>query len=110
MSMRLADELEKRKNALTVRELALLLSLSEKLLYRLIRQGTLPALRVGASVRLDPTVTANWIRGARHRQMKSVAEHLQTSSVDCGGWPLSSWEKPTFGKSPSCAIKVRQNT
>ena len=62
MSLRLADELEKRKNALTVREL-LLLSLSEKLLYRLIRQGTLPALRVGASVRLDPNVTANWIRG-----------------------------------------------
>jgi excisionase family DNA binding protein len=63
MTMRLADELEKRKNALTVRELALLLSLSEKLLYRLIRQGALPALRVGTSVRLDPTVTANWIRG-----------------------------------------------
>jgi excisionase family DNA binding protein len=63
MSIRLADELERRKNALTVRELALLLSLSEKLIYRLIRQGVLSALRVGTSVRLDPSVTANWIRG-----------------------------------------------
>ncbi len=62
MSLRLASDVEGFKAALTVRELSRLLSLSEKLIYRLIRQGKLPALRVGTSVRLDPAVTANWIR------------------------------------------------
>jgi excisionase family DNA binding protein len=67
--MNLADEVEQHRGALTVPELARLLSLSEKLIYRLVRQGRLPAVRIGTSVRLDPAVTAAWIRG--HATVKS---------------------------------------
>jgi excisionase family DNA binding protein len=60
--MNLADEIERHDGALTVQELARILTISEKLLYRLIRQGRLPALRIGTAIRLDPGVTADWVR------------------------------------------------
>lgn len=62
MNLKVIADIESSKRALTVRDLAEILSLSEKVLYRLIRQGKLPALRVGTSVRLDPAATAKWIR------------------------------------------------
>ena len=55
------DVLRKRRKALSVADAADLLSCSPKSVYALIKQKRLPALRIGASVRLDPFHLANWL-------------------------------------------------
>ncbi len=67
--MMLADQIEEMKQALTVEQLADLLQCSKKVLYKMIQRGTLPHFRVGCMLRLDPEVTAQWLRsrrGGRH--------------------------------------------
>jgi excisionase family DNA binding protein len=63
--MMLADQIEAMKQALTVEQLAALLQCSKKTLYKMIHRGTLPHFRVGTMVRLDPEVTAQWLRSRR---------------------------------------------
>jgi excisionase family DNA binding protein len=46
---------------LDVRRTAERLGLSEKQVRRLIRRGELPALRVGAAVRVDPRELDDWL-------------------------------------------------
>ncbi len=48
--------------ALKVSELAKILSMSRKTIYKLISDGKLPVFRVGDSIRLDPVYTAEWLR------------------------------------------------
>ena len=55
------DVLRKRRKALSVADAADMLSLSPKSIYALVKQKRLPALRIGASVRLDPFHLANWL-------------------------------------------------
>lgn len=62
MSMTLIQKLESREKALTVREVAGLLRVSDKHIYELTADGTLPAFYVGRSVRLDPQDVADWLR------------------------------------------------
>jgi excisionase family DNA binding protein len=47
---------------LTVEELAELTSISPKTLYRHIKLRKLPAIRIGGCVRLNPSITADWLR------------------------------------------------
>jgi excisionase family DNA binding protein len=61
----LADQIAAMRQALTVEQLAALLQCSKKTLYRMVQRGTLPHFRVGTMVRLDPEVTAQWLR-SRH--------------------------------------------
>lgn len=60
--MKLADEIAAMKQALTVEQMAALLQCSKKALYKMIQRGTLPHFRVGSMLRLDPEVTAQWLR------------------------------------------------
>jgi excisionase family DNA binding protein len=48
--------------ALSVDELADLIHISAKTLYRHIRAKKLPAYHIGGQVRLDPRRTAEWLR------------------------------------------------
>ena len=61
--MNLADSLEKRATALTVRELAKLLSISERQVYELAASNRIPSFKIGGSVRFDPSTFAAWLRG-----------------------------------------------
>jgi excisionase family DNA binding protein len=60
--MKLADQIAAMEQALTVEQLAALLQCSKKALYKMAQRGTLPAFRVGSMLRLDPEVTAQWLR------------------------------------------------
>ena len=60
--MTLIEILESRREALTVREVAELLGVSEKHIYEMAAGGRLPAFYVGRSVRLDPQDVADWLR------------------------------------------------
>ena len=65
----LPDLVQERLRALTVRELATLLHVSERLIYRMAADATIPSFRVCGSVRFDPNATAAWLR----RSMTSPA-------------------------------------
>jgi len=54
--------IEQWGHALTVIDLAGLITLSPKQVYSLIKRGSLPSYRIASSVRLDPFKTAVWLR------------------------------------------------
>jgi excisionase family DNA binding protein len=58
----LATRIERFENALTVEELAKLLAVSTKKIYRCTARGELPSFRLGYSIRLDPSVVSRWLR------------------------------------------------
>lgn len=58
----LPTHIAQRRKALTVSELAEILSVSNKQVYALIQQGYIPSYRIGGSIRLDPGTTARWLR------------------------------------------------
>lgn len=72
--MTLIQVLESREKALTVRETAELLGVSDKHIYELVAGGTLPAFHVGRSVRLDPQDVADWLRDKKPISAKRAAE------------------------------------
>ena len=47
---------------LTVAEVADLLQLSQSHLFAQVREGRLPAIRLGRSIRFDPESLQNWLR------------------------------------------------
>jgi excisionase family DNA binding protein len=70
--MTLIEILESRGEALNVHQVAELLGVSEKKVYRLAAAGVLPAFRVGKSIRFDAQDVADWLR-QRNLQMDSLA-------------------------------------
>ena len=64
MNSDIASTLDERAGrAMTVEELADLLALDKKTIYRRIRQRQIPAFRIGTAVRCDPRRIAEWLRG-----------------------------------------------
>lgn len=60
--MTLIERLEGRREALTVQEVAELLGVSDKHIYEMTADGTLPSFHIGRSIRLDPQDIADWLR------------------------------------------------
>lgn len=60
--MNLAESLEKRSTALTVPDVAALLNISARQVYKLASGGNIPCFRIGGSVRFDPSEFAAWLR------------------------------------------------
>jgi excisionase family DNA binding protein len=58
----LASRIEKLPGALTASELATLLNMGKTALYEMAAKGRIPCIRIGATVRFDPSRTAAWIR------------------------------------------------
>jgi len=58
----IATTIERYGRMLTVEELAPLLALSPKTLYKRAKSGTMPVTLIGSSVRFDPYDTAQWLR------------------------------------------------
>jgi excisionase family DNA binding protein len=58
----LADSLEQRTTALTVADVAALLNVSERQVYKLASDGRIPCFKIGGSVRFDPSAFAAWLR------------------------------------------------
>jgi excisionase family DNA binding protein len=60
--MYLADQLEQRQEALTAEEVAAVLACSVKMIYKMVRQGSIPHFRVGLLVRFDGQALSDWLR------------------------------------------------
>jgi excisionase family DNA binding protein len=52
----------KRRTAITIERACRTLGCSAKTLYKAVKAGRLPAMRIGGMIRLDPKETAAWIR------------------------------------------------
>src|SRR5207253_6005414 len=62
VSMNLVDSLEKRTTALTVSEVAKVLHISVRQINSLVASNKMPHIRVGGSIRFDPSGFAAWLR------------------------------------------------
>ena len=60
--MTIIDRLKSIERALTVSELAALLSMSQRTIYQHAAAGRIPALRIGGAVRFDPSEVAKWLQ------------------------------------------------
>jgi excisionase family DNA binding protein len=58
----IAETIAGRTSALRVAEFCRIFSIPRATAYAWIRDGRLPAYRVGSTVRLDPAITARWLR------------------------------------------------
>lgn len=58
----LTDFLKGRPRALRAGEVAALLNVSERLIYKLASERRLPAFRIGGALRFDPAALAHWLR------------------------------------------------
>lgn len=56
------SQLERRRKALTVKELADAVNLSAKQIYELVRKSYIPSYRIAGSIRFDPKLVADWLR------------------------------------------------
>ena len=65
LQLSLLSTLEKRTGAMTVKELATLLSVSVRTIYNMIEKDGFPVIRIGASMRIDPVQAAKWLRDRR---------------------------------------------
>jgi excisionase family DNA binding protein len=60
--MTIAERIEAYDHALTAQELSAILGCSPTYLYNAARDGKVPHIRLGTSIRFDPEVTAAWVR------------------------------------------------
>jgi excisionase family DNA binding protein len=60
--MSLADKIERIGRAMTAKELAGFLSVSEVTIFKHAAAGRIPSFRVGSCVRFDPRAVATWLR------------------------------------------------
>ena len=60
--MLLAEIVEGKKEALRVAEVAQILDVSIKKIYRMASKGQIPSLRISSSIRFDPHDIAAWLR------------------------------------------------
>lgn len=61
--MILADVVEQKKEALRVEDVAHILDISVKQIYKMAAKGQIPSLKIANCVRFDPHDVAVWLRG-----------------------------------------------
>jgi excisionase family DNA binding protein len=58
----LADSLDGKTRALTVADVAELVNVSERQVYKLVAEHRIPCFKIGGSIRFDPFAVALWLR------------------------------------------------
>jgi excisionase family DNA binding protein len=76
--MNLVEILQEKSQALSVSELATLLRVSQRQLYKLAAANRIPSFKIGASVRFDPASVATWLRQRMsplplHQPLRNIA-------------------------------------
>jgi excisionase family DNA binding protein len=94
----LADLIRRKPRALTVRDLAQFLSVSERLIYRMAAERIIPSFRICGSVRFDPSAIASWLSQAMSDSTSCRVFQIR----DCAGRTFRAKGK-TDGGEP-CAI------
>jgi len=76
--MNLIEELETKRETVRVGELAALLRVTDKHVYKLVARGQLPSFRLGAAIRIDPRAVADLLR-RKYPQAWSIARGSRTA-------------------------------
>ena len=71
------EELRTRRSAMTVKELADMLSLSQREVYKLAATNQIPHIKIASSVRFDPATVLVWLEA----KMLTPASRRSPSSV-----------------------------
>jgi excisionase family DNA binding protein len=58
----LADSLDGKRRALVVTEIAELLNISERQVYKLVAGNRIPCFKIGGAIRFDPLAISAWLR------------------------------------------------
>ena len=69
MKPNLIEELESRRGGIKVADLANILGVDDKHIYRMAARGQLPSFHVGGAVRFDPQEVAKWLREKYHKAL-----------------------------------------
>ena len=72
--MTLIELLENKDEALDAQEVAELLGVSQKKIYRLAASGVLPSFRIGKAIRFDAQDLAEWLRKKKHLDVQGDSE------------------------------------
>lgn len=103
--MSLDDLIASRKTALTVEEVAELLSVSKRLVYQLVSIGQIPHFRVGSAVRFEPGRLGMWLQGALNSWEKKKPRmgphkhigYMEDPALSAEGDQTAFWEKVLLG-------------
>ena len=76
------NTVEKLPRLLTIKEVAIYLSLSQRTVYRLIEEGTIPALKIGGQWRFDQRALDRWVAGEINHLKRN---HRETPILLDGG-------------------------
>ena len=79
------EELRAKRTAITVKEMAGILSISQREIYKLAASNQIPHFKIGASVRFDPPAVAIWLEARMltptiRRSPSSVRPHREQLS------------------------------
>jgi excisionase family DNA binding protein len=79
------EELRGKRTAMNVREIAKLLQISEREIYKLASANRIPHFKIGCSVRFDPLAVASWLEermltSSPRRSPASVTSHADLIS------------------------------
>jgi excisionase family DNA binding protein len=74
----LADSLDGKRNALLVADVAELLKISERQVYKLVAAHRIPCFKIGGSIRFDPFAISVWLR---RKMSPAPAEHPRERRV-----------------------------
>jgi excisionase family DNA binding protein len=74
----LADSLDGKSRALTVADIAQLLNISERQVYKLAAEHRIPCFKIGGCIRFDPLAVAVWLR----QKMAPAPVSLQPPAED----------------------------
>jgi excisionase family DNA binding protein len=69
------------ENLMTVKEVAALLRVSPQTLYKMLEQGTIPAVKVGSQWRFDRDEVREWIRNGRSRSSEGAHEQRKNGTT-----------------------------
>jgi excisionase family DNA binding protein len=61
-AMSLADSINGKSRAMTVNDVATLLTISERQVYKLVAERRIPYFKISGSIRFDPVAVASWLR------------------------------------------------
>ena len=84
MNLNLIEELENRRGGIKVADLAGILGVDDKHIYRMAARGLLPSFRVGGAVRFDPQEVAKWLRERYDNKPQLLSKkraHSETSQA-----------------------------
>jgi excisionase family DNA binding protein len=62
VNLNLIEDLEARRGGIKVADLAGILGVDDKHIYRMAARGQIPSFHVGGAVRFDPQEVAKWLR------------------------------------------------